>query len=165
MKQIKCELMDNGIKRLVVVGGGFAGINLVKKLSKDSRFSITLVDRNNYHFFPPLLYQVSTAFIEPSNISYPFRRLFQDKKNLRFHMGSLKNIDTVKNTIETDNGVLQYDYLVLAMGTETNYFGMQNVKEDALPMKTIDEALNLRNHLLLTMEKAVRAKDMTERDK
>ena len=157
--------MDNGIKRLVVVGGGFAGINLVKKLSKDSRFSITLVDRNNYHFFPPLLYQVSTAFIEPSNISYPFRRLFQDKKNLRFHMGSLKKIDTLKNTIETDNGVLQYDYLVLAMGTETNYFGMQNVKEDALPMKTIDEALNLRNHLLLTMEKAVRAKDMTERDK
>ena len=157
--------MDNGIKRLVVVGGGFAGINLVKKLSKDSRFSITLVDRNNYHFFPPLLYQVSTAFIEPSNISYPFRRLFQDKKKLRFHMGSLKKIDTLKNTIETDNGVLQYDYLVLAMGTETNYFGMQNVKEDALPMKTIDEALNLRNHLLLTMEKAVRAKDMTERDK
>jgi NADH dehydrogenase len=157
--------MDKQAKKVVVVGGGFAGINLVKKLSTDDRFSITLVDRNNYHFFPPLLYQVSTAFIEPSNISYPFRRLFQEKENLRFHMGSLKNIDTVKSTIETDNGVLEYDYLVLALGTETNYFGMENVKEGALPMKNIDEALNLRNHLLLTMEKAVRAKDRSERDK
>lgn len=155
----------NETKKVVVVGGGFAGINLVKKLAKDRRFQITLVDRNNYHFFPPLLYQVSTAFIEPSNISYPFRRLFQEKENIRFHMGSLVKVNTAQNEVETDTGVLRYDYLVLALGTETNYFGMQNVKENALPMKTIDEALTLRNTILLNMEEAVRAKDKNERDR
>ncbi len=147
-----------------MVGGGFAGINLVKNLAKDKRFNITLVDRNNYHFFPPLLYQVSTAFIEPSSISYPFRRLFQEKENLRFHMGTLKKVNPESNTVETDTGTLSYDYLVLSLGTETNFFGMQKVKEDALPMKTVEEALYLRNHLLMTMEKAVRATDPAERD-
>ncbi|WP_121356637.1 NAD(P)/FAD-dependent oxidoreductase [Flavisolibacter nicotianae] len=155
----------NETKKVVVVGGGFAGIELIKKLAKDRRFHITLVDRNNYHFFPPLLYQVSTAFIEPSNISYPFRRLFQEKENIRFHMGSLVKVNAEQNEVETDTGVLQYDYLVLALGTETNYFGMQNVKDNALPMKTIDEALNLRNTILLNMEEAVRAKSKEERDR
>lgn len=153
------------VKKVVIVGGGFAGINLIKKLSKDNRFHITLVDRNNYHFFPPLLYQVATAFIEPSNISYPFRRLFQEKTNLRFHMGCLKKVNPEQNNIETDTGIVEYDYLVLAMGTETNYFGMEHVKANALPMKTIDDALNLRNHLLLNMEKAVRSTDPGEKEK
>src|SRR6478672_11918358 len=146
-------------KRIVVVGGGFAGINVVQALAKEKSFMITLVDKNNYHFFPPLLYQVSTAFIEPSNISYPFRRLFQEKENIRFHLGSLIKVNPDKNEIETDTGILSYDFLVLALGTETNYFGMQNVKDDSLPMKTIDEALNLRNQLLLNMEKAAKEKD------
>ncbi len=157
--------MSDTKKNIVVIGGGFAGINLIKKLAGDKRFHITLVDKNNYHFFPPLLYQVSTAFIEPSNISYPFRRLFQEKDNLRFHMGSLVRVNASENIVETDTGSLSYDYLVLSLGTESNYFGMQNVKDNALPMKNIDEALNLRNHLLLTMEKAVRATDQGERDK
>jgi NADH:ubiquinone reductase (H+-translocating) len=151
-------------KKVVVVGGGFAGINVVQALAKEKNLMITLVDKNNYHFFPPLLYQVSTAFIEPSNISYPFRRLFQEKENIRFHLGSLIKVDSEKNEIETDTGVLSYDYLVLALGTETNYFGMQNVKQDSLPMKTIDEALNLRNQLLLNMEKAVKERDQRKRD-
>ncbi|MBB1284079.1 NAD(P)/FAD-dependent oxidoreductase [Flavisolibacter sp. BT320] len=153
------------VKKVVVVGGGFAGINLIKKLAKDKRFHITLVDLNNYHFFPPLLYQVSTAFIEPSNISYPFRRMFQQKDNIRFHMGAMVRVDPDSNTIQTTHGVLSYDYLVLCLGTETNYFGMENVKRSALPMKTIDEALNLRNTLLLNMEQAVKAKDKAERDR
>jgi NADH dehydrogenase len=152
-------------RRVVVVGGGFAGINFVKQLSKDKRFQITLVDKNNYHFFPPLLYQVAMAFIEPSNISYPFRRMFQEKSNLRFFMGELLNVNLERNCIDTDAGTLDYDYLVLSVGTETNYFGMENVKHDSLPMKTIDDALNLRNHLLLNMEKAVRTSDMTEKEK
>ena len=156
---------EQSVKKVVVVGGGFAGINFVKKLANDERFLITLVDINNYHFFPPLLYQVATAFIEPSNISYPFRRLFQKKKNLRFHMGSLSRINAESNTIETDTGSLEYDFLVLAVGTETNYFGMENVKRNSLPMKTINDALNLRNYLLLNMEKAVRMKDMGEKEK
>jgi NADH:ubiquinone reductase (H+-translocating) len=151
--------------RVVVVGGGFAGINLIKKLSEDKDFHITLVDKNNYHFFPPLLYQVATAFIEPSNISYPFRRMFQEKLNLRFHMGTLLKINPEKNTIHTDYCEISYDYLVIAVGTESNYFGMENVKENSLPMKTIDDALNLRNHLLLNMEKAVRSDDIVEKEK
>ncbi|OQP50325.1 NADH dehydrogenase [Niastella yeongjuensis] len=157
--------MEQPVKKVVIVGGGFAGINLIKHLSKDSRFHITLVDKNNYSFFPPLLYQVATAFIEPSNISYPFRRLFQKKTNLRFHMGSLLKVNPEQNTIETDTGVVAYDYLVLAVGTESNYFGMERVKANSLPMKSIDDALNLRNHLLLNMEEAVHTDDLKEKEK
>ena len=158
-------MAEEQIKKLVIVGGGFAGINLVKQLSKDKRFQITLVDKNNYNFFPPLLYQVATAFIEPSNISYPFRRMYQQKKNLRFHMGSLISVNTAANTIDTDTGKLSYDYLVLALGSEPNYFGIEGVKHHALTMKTIDDALNLRNYLLLNLEKAVRAKEKVEKEK
>jgi NADH dehydrogenase len=157
--------MEQSMQKIVVVGGGFAGMNFIKRLSHDERFQITLVDINNYHFFPPLLYQVATAFIEPSNISYPFRRMFQEKKNLRFHLGTLLKINPEAKTILTDNGILDYDYLVLAVGTETNYFGMENVKQEALPMKTINDALALRNHLLMSMEKAVRTADSTEKEK
>jgi NADH dehydrogenase len=158
-------MQAQAVKKIVVVGGGFAGVRLVKKLSKDKRFHITLVDINNYHFFPPLLYQVSAAFIEPSNISYPFRRMFQNKKNLRFHLGCMTRVNMASNTIDTDTGTIAYDYLVLAVGTETNFFGMENVRKNALPMKNINDALNLRNHVLLTMEKAVRTDDPAERSR
>ena len=157
--------MEQIIKKVVIVGGGFAGVNLAKKLANDSRFHVTLVDKNNYHFFPPLLYQVSTAFIENSNISYPFRRMFQNKKNLRFFLASLVRVNPDEHTVETDAGTLSYDYLVLGMGTETNYFGMENVKKYSLPMKTIRDALKLRDHLLLNMEKAIRATNKFEKNK
>jgi len=157
--------MTSSSKKIVIIGGGFAGLNLAKKLSNSHHYEVVLVDKNNYHFFPPLLYQVSTAFIEASNISYPFRRMFQNKPNLSFYMGSLLNINISDNSIETENGLLTYDYLVLAMGTETNFFGMENVKEKALPMKTIDDALHLRNHILLMLEKAVRSPDLREKEK
>ena len=155
--------MDRTTQRIVVVGGGFAGINLVKRLANDNRFQVTLVDQNNYHSFTPLLYQVGMAFIEPSNISYPFRRLFQEKENLRFFMGCLLNVRPEANLIETDNGVLEYDYLVLAIGTESNYFGMENVKKKSWPLKTISDATNLRNHLLLNMESVSRTEDPQKR--
>lgn len=152
-------------KKIVIVGGGFAGISLAKKLSNVQSFEVTLVDVNNYHFFPPLLYQVSTAFIEPSNISYPFRKLFQGRNNIRFFMGSLVKVISETNTIETENGNLSYDYLVLAMGTETNFFGNENVRKNALPMKTIDDALHIRNHILLRLEEAVRSASLTDKEK
>lgn len=152
-------------KHIVIVGGGFAGINLMKSLENDTRFRITLVDKNNYHFFPPLIYQVATSFIEASNISYPFRKMISKYKNVNFHMGSLVNVDHEHNSIETDNGIIQYDYLVLALGTETNYFGMENVKKCSLSMKTIDEALYLRNYMLLTLEEASRNKNIKEAQK
>ena len=148
--------MAQAPRKVVVVGGGFAGINFVKKLANDNRFQVTLVDKNNYHFFPPLLYQVASAFIEPSNISYPFRRMFQKMGNCRFFMGSLLKVNAQENTIETDNGHLPYDILILAVGAESNFFGLTNVQAKALPMKTIDDALVLRNQLLLNMEEAVR---------
>jgi NADH dehydrogenase len=144
------------MKRIVIIGGGFAGLNLAKRLSKKTEHQVILVDRNNYHFFPPLLYQVGTAFIESSNISYPFRKMFHGR-NIRFFMGELQRIDPVGKKVFTDNGTLDYDILVLAMGTETNFFGNQQVKKYALPMKTIDDALELRNHVLLQLEKSVRA--------
>ena len=149
----------------MVVGGGFAGINFIKSLAENKNFNIILVDTNNYHFFPPLLYQVATAFIEASNISYPFRRMFQQKENIRFHLGSLICVNADINNIETDTGKISYDYLILAIGTESNYFGMENVKQKALPMKTINDALNLRNHLLISMENAVRENIPSEREK
>ena len=143
------------MKKIVIIGGGFAGINLAKRLSKNSEHEITLVDRNNYHFFPPLLYQVGTAFIEASNISYPFRKMFHGR-NIQFFMGNLEHIDPLEKKVVTDNGNLNYDTLVMAMGTETNFFGNQQIKKYALPMKTIDDALELRNHILLQLEKSVR---------
>lgn len=140
-------------------------MNLALKLAKNDRFSITLLDKNNYNFFPPLLYQVSAAFIEASNICYPFRKMFQNKENLRFYLGELINIVPHENRIVSSAGDLPYDYLVLAMGTETNYFGMGNIREKGLPLKTIDDAINLRNHLLLNVEKNIRTTDIAEKEK
>ena len=153
------------MKKIIIVGGGFAGLSLAKKLSGITYFEVIVLDRNNYHFFPPLLYQVSTAFIEPSNISYPFRRLFQKRKNIRFFMGDLTRVVLGTNTIETNNGNLVYDYLVLAMGTETNFFRNKNIIKNALPMKTIDDALNIRNHILLCLEESARSASLLDKEK
>lgn len=156
--------MERKNKRVVIVGGGFAGVNFIKKIKKDDYYDVTLVDRDNYHFFPPLLYQVATAFIEPSNISYPFRRMFAGKK-IHFHLGKFLGVDPANNTIHTDTGDLNYDILVFAIGTESNYFGLKNVEENSLPMKSIDDAINMRNHLLMNLEKAVVAEDLMEKRK
>jgi NADH dehydrogenase len=152
-------------KHIVVLGGGFAGINFIKTIAKSNEFLITLVDRNNYHFFPPLIYQVATAFIEPSHISYPFRKLFADYKNVHYHMGSFLNINTEDQIIETDTGNVGYDYVVFALGTETNFFGLENLENCALPMKTLHEALYLKNHLLLILEKASRNEDTNKAER
>lgn len=154
--------MAHNTKKIVVVGGGFAGINFIKSIAHDERFHITLVDINNYNFFPPLIYQVATAFIEPSNISMPFRRMFYRNKNVFFHLGKLTNIDIANNQIMTTNGLLSYDYLVIATGTETNYFGMDNVKKQAYPMKTVTDALGIRNKLLLNLEEYIRYQGTAE---
>jgi NADH dehydrogenase len=150
--------------KVVIAGGGFGGMNLAKALASKNDIEVVLVDLNNYHFFPPLIYQVATSFIEPSNISYPFRKMFQRKQNLRFHHGAVTAVHANEQYIETTNGTIDYDYLVLSMGTETNYFGMENVKSQALPMKTIDDALNLRNRLLLNLERATRVVDKKEQE-
>ncbi len=140
-------------KKVVIIGGGFAGINLAKTLSKQTRFDIVIADRNNYHFFPPLIYQVSTGFLEASSISYPFRKLFR-KKNVEFLLGELVKVIPEQNKVILSRGELSYDYLVFATGTETNYFGMENVKKNAIPMKTLNDALEMRNTLLQRLEDA-----------
>ncbi|MCF0069022.1 NAD(P)/FAD-dependent oxidoreductase [Dyadobacter sp. CY261] len=152
-------------KKVVIVGGGFAGINLAQKLSRNKAFHIVLVDKNNYNFFPPLLYQVATGFLEASNISYPFRKFFQDKDNLRFSLGAFQEVFPNEKRIATESGDIYYDYLVFATGTETNYFGMENVRRNAVPMKTVQDALALRNHVLRLKELAVKETDPATRRK
>jgi len=152
-------------KHIVIVGGGFAGINLIKSLKNDKRFRITLVDKNNYHFFPPLIYQVATSFIEASNISYPIRKFISSYNNVHFQMGSLVKVVPEEKILETETGPLKYDYLVLGLGTESNFFGMGNVRRCALPMKNIEEALYLRNHILLNLEESARNKNISEAKK
>jgi NADH dehydrogenase len=150
-------------KHIVIIGGGFAGINLINTLKDRGNIRITLVDKNNYNFFPPLIYQVATGFLEPSSISYPFRKLLYGKRNVRFWLGELLRVDTENNKVILSNGELAYDELVFATGTESNYFGMENVKQNAIPMKTLSDALNMRNLLLQRLERATITQDPEER--
>lgn len=150
-------------KHIVIIGGGFAGINLAKKLSKVSYYQVTLVDKNNYNFFPPLLYQVSTGYLDPSSITFPFRNLFRGQANFRFRMGEFLEVQPENHQIILNNGTLHYDYLVLATGTQTNYFGLDQIEKHAIPMKTLEDALEMRNLLLQRLEEATRIDDKSQR--
>lgn len=152
-------------KTIVVVGGGFAGLELIKKLGKSTTYNTILVDANNYNFFPPLIYQVSTGLMEPSAISYPFRKILRHSKNARFRLGSLEKVVPNENKIILSNGTLQYDLLVMATGTESNYFGNKNIEANSLPMKTISDALTLRNTILTRLDRATRLTSPVERQK
>ena len=152
-------------EKIIVVGGGFAGLELIKRLGNSKKYDIILVDSNNYNFFAPLIYQVSSGFMEPSAISYPFRKILRSFKNVRFRLGYLKQIVPEENKIILNNGALTYDILVMATGTETNYFGNKNIEEKCLPMKTISDALSLRNTILTRLDLATRIEDAEERKK
>lgn len=143
--------------RIVVIGGGFAGISLINNL-QNTDVQIVLFDRHNYHTFQPLLYQVSTAGLEPDSIAYPLRKIFRKNKDFHFRMAEVENIDPKSKTIKTSIGQLQYDYLVIATGTRTNFFGNKNIKEKSMPMKTVPQALNIRSLMLQNIEEA----DITE---
>lgn len=151
-------------KRIVIIGGGFAGLNFVKALANNDAFELTLVDKINYNFFPPLLYQVATGFLEISSISYPFRKMLSGSKNIRFWMGELTEIVSHENKVILSNGELSYDYLVIATGTTTNYFGMEGVKKNAIPMKTLEDALNMRNIMLQRTEDAANSNHLQEQE-
>lgn len=152
-------------KHVVIVGGGFAGLQLMKGLDRSNKYNITLVDINNYNFFPPLLYQLAAGFMEPSSISYPFRRLLRQHKNARFRMGVLKEVVPAENKVILSNGELGYDILVMATGAESNFFGNKNVEEKAMPMKTVGDALMLRNLVYTRLERATRTDDKEVRRK
>lgn len=143
----------NRKKHIVVVGGGFAGLNFAKKLSNSKYYQVTVVDKNNFNYFTPLLYQVATGFLDPASISYPFRMLFRNKE-INFRMGEVKHVDTNEQLLSLDNGNLSYDYLVFAAGSKTNFFGNSGLKEKVISLKGINDALHMRNELLKTLEKA-----------
>lgn len=141
-------------KRIVIVGAGFGGLRLAQDL-KNSDFDVILLDRNNYHQFQPLMYQVATARLEPASISFPLRKVFQHSKNVRIRIADVKAIDAEKKCLKTDIGNISYDYLVLAQGCTTNYFGNEVLERSAFPMKSVPEAIQLRNRILQTFEDAV----------
>ncbi|MDT7827372.1 NAD(P)/FAD-dependent oxidoreductase [Pricia sp. S334] len=152
-------------KNIVIIGGGFAGVNLALHLGSRRGLQVTLVDKNNYNFFPPLLYQVATGLLDISSISIPFRTLFKDDKNLHFRLGELEEVLPQKNRVKLTTGEVHYDYLVIATGTKPNYFGMENIEKNSLPMKTVNDAVKLRNYLLKEAEKYTYISDEAEKRK
>lgn len=156
-------LPDNSLPRVVVIGGGFAGISIVKKL-KNKPVQIVVLDKNNFHQFQPLLYQVATSGIEPDSIVFPLRKLFNGYKNVFFRMAIVNEIQSESNTIVTDIGTVEYDHLVIATGSTTNFFGLQDVQQHSVGMKTIQEALDIRSLILQNLEKAVVTCDEAERN-
>lgn len=150
---MRANIKRNEQRRVVVVGGGLGGLKLVSSL-RDTGFQVVLVDKNNYNQFPPLIYQVASAGLEPSNISFPFRRLFQGWKNFFFRMAEVQHIDTEEKAIKTSIGTIHYDDLVLAAGATTNFFGNKNIEASALPMKSVSESMRLRNTILQNLERA-----------
>ncbi|MAP55024.1 NAD(P)/FAD-dependent oxidoreductase [Altibacter sp.] len=139
--------------RIVVIGGGFAGIALLKQLKKVPA-QIVLFDRHNYHTFQPLLYQVSTAGLEPDSIAYPLRKIFRKLEDFHFRLAEVIQIHPARKEVETSIGDLSYDYLVIATGTRTNFFGNKNIETHSMPMKTVPQALNIRSLMLQNIEAA-----------
>ncbi|WP_293873093.1 NAD(P)/FAD-dependent oxidoreductase [Flavobacterium sp.] len=150
-------------KRVIIIGGGFAGIALAKKL-KNKNLQVVLLDKHNYHTFQPLLYQVATGGLEAGSIAYPIRKVIQEYPNFYFRMTSVKEIDTPNQKIISEIGDLHYDFLVIATGSKTNYFGNKEIERNAMSMKTIPQSLNIRSLILENFEQAVLIKDETERN-
>lgn len=141
-------------KRVVILGAGFAGLLLAKKL-KNSAYDITLIDQYNFHQFQPLFYQVATARLEPSSISFPLRKIFQRRKNVHVRIANITGVDIAAQKVLTDECTFAYDYLVIATGCTSNFFGNKNIERYAYPMKSTTEAITLRNRLLLNFEDAL----------
>ena len=155
---MKANIERTDKKRIVIVGGGLGGLELAFKLVDDD-YQVVLVDKNNYHQFPPLIYQVASGGLEPSSISFPFRRLFQGKKDFFFRMAKVESVNTDKKTIKTTVGEIDYDYLVMAFGAKTNFFGNKDIEATTLPMKSVSEAMRLRNTILRNLELALTEED------
>ncbi len=143
-------------KRVVILGAGFAGLNLAQKIVH-THYDITLIDQYNFHQFQPLFYQVATARLEPSAISFPLRKVFQRKKNVHVRNTKVLNVDTQANTVVTEDGNFAYDYLVIATGCTSNFFGNKNIEKHAYPMKSTTDAITIRNRILLNFEDTLSA--------
>lgn len=148
------NLPESKLPKVVIIGAGFAGLKLARKL-KGKSFQVILLDKNNFHQFQPLFYQVATAGLEPSAISFPLRKIFHHSKNVVFRMAEVTSVDPASKRLFTDIGFVDYDYLVLAMGGDTNYFGSKSIEEFAAPMKSVSEALYIRNKIISNYERAI----------
>src|SRR5690554_5347366 len=158
------KIPNTSQKRIVIIGGGFAGLAMAKKFAgKDVQ--VVLLDRHNYHAFQPLLYQVATAGLEPDSIAHAIRQVFAGKDNFYFRIANVNTIDTDHNSITTNIGSIDFDYLVIATGSDTNYYGNKNIEKNAMPMKSIPEALDLRSLILQNLEKALLTNDLDERSR
>lgn len=150
----KINIPESSLERIVIVGGGFGGLQLARKLGRKD-YQVVLIDKNNYHQFQPLFYQVAMAGLEPSSIIFPFRKLFHGKENIFIRVTEVTNVDTEAKRLQTPLGHCNYDHLIVATGADTNYFGNENVMKHALPMKSVGEALYLRNTILDDYEDAL----------
>ncbi len=163
LSHLQLDIPDSPLPRIIIVGGGFAGIQLAKGL-KNKKYQVVMFDRNNYHTFQPLLYQVATAGLEPDSIAGALRPLFKKQSDFYFRMARVTGIDVKEKTVKTLVGEIDYDYLVLANGSKTNYFGNQNLMDKTFPLKQIPQALDLRSHMLQNFEQSVMVKDEYEKD-
>lgn len=143
-------------KKLVILGAGFAGLQLARRVNGDD-FDVVLIDQYNFHQFQPLFYQVATARLEPSSISFPLRKVFQRKRNVRVRIAKVQSVDTINRLVKTAEGDVMFDYLVVATGCTSNFFGNKNIERHAFPMKSTTEAITLRNRILLNFEEALTA--------
>ena len=150
----KINIPESPLERVVIVGGGFGGLQLARKLAK-ADFQVVLIDKNNYHQFQPLFYQVAMAGLEPSSIVFPFRKLFQGRENMFIRMAEVTHVDTDARQLQTPLGHCNYDHLIVATGADTNYYGNEELQRNTLPMKSVVEALQLRNHILDDYEDAL----------
>jgi len=155
---IKINLPETGQERIVIVGGGFAGLTLAKRLAR-SDYQVVLIDKNNYHQFQPLFYQVAMSGLEPSSIVFPFRKLFQGRRNVFIRVTEVTRVNLEERHLRTPLGIVNYDHLVIAIGADTNFFGNDHLQRLAIPMKSVSEALFLRNQILDHYEKALTTTD------
>ncbi|AYZ34427.1 NAD(P)/FAD-dependent oxidoreductase [Chryseobacterium indologenes] len=148
-------------EKIIIIGGGFAGLQLAKTLNNKNK-KVIVLDRMNHHMFQPLFYQVASGRIEPSNISFPFRKIFQQSRNTQFRMTDVREIDTANNRIITDEAEFTYDKLIIATGCKTNFFGNKELEGKAFGMKNTQEAISIRNHVLMTFEKLILEKSRSD---
>ena len=153
--------MEHKKQKIVIIGGGFGGIALAKKLCREN-VEVTILDKHNYHTFQPLLYQVATGGLEADSIAFPIRKIFTGQKNITFRVTEVKKIIPEENRLLTDIGAIDYDFLVIATGSTSNYFGQTEIEYHTMPMKSIPEALNLRSLILQNLEAALIAKSIQE---
>jgi len=153
---------ESNLPRVVIVGGGFAGLALARNLLKQD-VQMVLLDRHNYHTFQPLLYQVSTSGLEPDSIAYPLRKITRTSERCFFRLAEVKSISAEKNTVHTSIGEIIYDYLVIATGSKTNFFGNDSIEKHGMWMKTVPQALNIRSLILENLEQATITDDPEKR--